>query len=207
MFNLLFGAVISLVLMFVFRFTGLIPDRWDWWFFFTVIVILGRFMTICYEKTFSRYMKRALELFDGEFDEEQKTLLTVSAGHIFPPRLYNLYFFQVEPANISSYTCLGAIILLIASLFYEQYFVSCIALIVLLTGSKIWQPSPFYTGNYQMDIINAISLFFKKMGKNVRAVSETERELYISSFVSARDKFYRLWDEKNASIINNCGNA
>lgn len=197
MFNILLGAIVSSVLMFIFRLMRVIPDRWDWWFFFTAIIFFGRIMTICYKNTFSRYMKRALEIFDNEFDEEQKALLTAASGHIFPPRLYTISSFQVEPASISSYTCLGAIILLIASLFYEHYFVSCIALIIFLTGPKVWQPSFFYTGNYQMDVVSAVSLFLKKNGENIKALSELEQRVYISSFLSVRDKFYHLWDKKN----------
>ena len=203
MFNLVVGAVISSILMFFSRFIGIIPDRWNWWFFFTVAIFWGRLMTVCYKNTYSRYMKRALEIFDGKFNEEEKILLTVTAGHIFPPRMYNLFFFQSEPANISSYTCLGSIILLIASIFYEQYLVSCIAFIIFLTGPKLWQPNPFYTGNYQMDIASAVSLFFKEIGENVRTASEFERKSYIVLFISTRDRFYHLWDERNNELMNN----
>ena len=77
------------------------------------------------------------------------------------------------------------------SLYYKEYYIAIISLLIILTGSKLWQPCPFFTNDEKVNIMNAIGLYLKSQGRKRKDITEFDIR-YIGS----------LYEKTKIEIVN-----
>ena len=198
MFALLIGSVISIVFMLFCGFVGLISSYWDLYFFLSGIIIYVRYSVISHRSANRHIMEGYIEKFDDSFSEEEKIFLVEASGIILPPKLLWAHFFQIEACSAAFWCDFLTIILFILSIYNGHYYVTCVTLLVFLTGYGcwLWQYCPFYSGFYEFDMSNAIALYYLNTKKKMTKDKE-QLEAIIRIFMHTKNHFYYLLDEDN----------
>lgn len=202
MFMLIVGAIISAIVMFCCCLLGIIPYYWDWFFFFCGTVVFMRIVNIYYKSAFKYIMKKSLS-FDklkDKFNDEEKLLLTESAGIILPPVMLTSIFYQTAFSASILFIDIISIFLFVLAFYYQHYYIALIVLAVFCIGDHSWHPNPFYMSvmynntDIEANVINALGLYLKAKSenKNHKTLSQIEINNFKTFFTITRDKFYSI---------------
>ena len=203
MLGLIAGAILTSIIMWFCQWCRIIPNQWDWFFFFQGIFICGRLFCFLHKGNLDNLMNGFILKFREEniidFNKKEEQILKATAGTILSPALYISHFVQTEAASLNTWVGIGSIVLLGTSIYFQRYYSVVIDLILIMTGSKPWQPSPFYLGNEEGDLLNAVALIAKSEGRSVKdynmpLTGKMQLETDVMSFTSIRDKFYNALD-------------
>lgn len=199
MFGVLIGALISTVIMYICRWVNLISDQWDWYFFFSGIIIYGRITIYAHNCSFSAEMKKMLESSWGNyyFNEDEKLLLRVSAGQLIPTLKFDFECLRLEAASLTTFINYMSAILFVVALIQDRYIVAFISMYSCLTYPKFWDINPFYfTKDSMLRNATIVKLYLKAKGKNIKNMSEVEIKDYADFVLNTLSNFdfnYRVY--------------
>lgn len=194
------GAVISAFVIFALRFVGVISSHWDWCFFLVGIVVYTRYNIASFKHTYRNNMNMWLKKLGDNFSDGEKIYLTEASGIIMPPIMLWSHFFRTEAGSACFWCNILSVLSLIISLICGDYGSASVALIVFLSnyGQWPWQPGIFYTGFKDIDMTNAISLYYRKaFGKMIYDEEKEKLKSMIFTFSHfTQDRFYYLVNEE-----------
>lgn len=194
MFGIFTGMIVSFVFVWICRYFAVIPDFFDWWLFVLGIVVYARLRLLLYRISFRETMKQYLSVHADSFFEDQKILLTAASGIFLPPNMFSMPWTQLEPSSLKSWCEILNIGLLVASIFYGHYYIVAGSILVLISGYGfwLWQPSIFYTGNRQMDMVSALSFYAKAKGEDINDYSSLiMSQFFAQLFIHTEEIFSR----------------
>ena len=212
MFGIFVGIFFSSISMWICRLLGAIPDQWNWWYFGLGIVVYARIRVIIYRSGIKFHMESYLAYLDDspdglKFDAEQKLLLISASGIILPPKMLTMGFNQVEMASLSGLCEIINIILFTTSLFYREYHIVIITILVFISGYGfwLWQPNFFYSGNRRMDNMSTLLLYLKAKGENIKTIDESKLKEILTTIYSTLVLFNMRYEKDQRYMVDILG--
>ena len=190
MLDFIFIAIFTALIMFLGLFIGFISE-WDWFMFFTIIMIIGRIVVVTYHFLFCNMMKIIIDkikkINKNLLSQEGFAMLEAAPCIFLQPIIspYKITFFN--PYLLSMNLQIMAIIIGFMSLYSQKYYIAIISLLIILTGPKLWQPNPFFTNDEKVNFMNILGLYLKTQKKSLKYIMPAEVEYISVLYIQTKD--------------------